>query len=205
MARKLVIPAFAAFLIAAVVFAVVLAAEQGGGAAAGGMGGGGGRGMGMGMGQGGQMTEQEMTQRGQEAMKSMNMSKGMMMRHRMMMDAVVGDYEPNGLVALKDELKLTPDQVSKLQAINQKAEDDAKAVLTADQVKQVDELKGTPNTVAGMHKEMAGKWAEGGQRAMSCPMMGGMMGRGRTGGGMGGNMGGGATGGGNAPATGAGQ
>ena len=119
--------------------------------------------------QGGRMSDQDMVKSSQEHMKQMGMSEGMQMRHKMCMSGKMGAYDPAGLMAIKDDLKLTDEQATRLQAISDKAQQDAKAVLTAEQQSKMQQVEGTPETAAGMHKEMSDKM--GGK----CPMMGGAM------------------------------
>lgn len=107
-----------------------------------------GRGM---RGTGGPMTE--------DTMKKMGMSEGEIMRHQMMSNAQFKNNEPIGLLSLKEQLKLTEEQVKKLEAIDETARKDAKAVLTKEQEAMVDKMTG-PETMTEMNKNMMAKHRE---------------------------------------------
>lgn len=121
------------------------------------------------------MSAEDMTDWCAKRMQECGMSEAICMRYKMMMDAKTGVTAPYGLIAIKDELDLTEDQVSKLQAIADKAESDARAVLTGEQQQKVDELKDTPASTMGMCKHMMPKshemMREGAEKGpMTCPM-----------------------------------
>ena len=91
------------------------------------------------------------------------MPEGTIMKYDMMYKAEWKGTEPNGLLGMKTDLKLTDEQVKKLQDINDKAMKDAKAVLTPDQVTMVEKMSG-PDTMVGMQQEMMSKGAMRGGR-----------------------------------------
>ena len=82
------------------------------------------------------------------------MSPEMKTKCQMMMQAQLTPSDPSALVALKDQLKLTEDQVKKLQAIQEQARKDAAAVLNDEQKQQVAKIPATPDTSTGMHQQM---------------------------------------------------
>jgi hypothetical protein len=106
---------------------------------------------GPGRGMGGPMNE--------ERMKAAGMTDGEIMKHKMMNNAKFNNTEPIGLLALKDDLKLTDDQVKKLEAIKEKAAKDAKEVLTADQSATIAKMSGADN-VMEMNRDMMTKMRE---------------------------------------------
>lgn len=106
------------------------------------------------------------------------MSPEMKTKCQMMMQAQLTPSDPSALVALKDQLKLTEDQVKKLQAIQEQARKDAAAVLNDEQKQQVAKIPATPDTSTGMHqqmmqmmKDMHGGQGGGQMPTMNCPMM----------------------------------
>src|SRR3972149_933617 len=64
-----------------------------------------------------------------QAMKD-KMPPEMMMRCQMIMNTTVTPNDPAAMLALKNQLGLTEDQASQLEAINKEAQDKAAAVLT---------------------------------------------------------------------------
>ena len=135
------------------------------------------------------MSHEEMMTRQHEGMRKAGMSEGMVMCHKMMYSEEVAKDDPSALLALKDDLKLTADQVTKLKAIAAKARQDSDAVLTADQKKKLEEVPSSPNTVMGLHDEMRSKMGDRGMmmggRGGESGGMGGPGGRGGEGGGTG--------------------
>jgi len=118
--------------------------------------------------------------------KMMNMPDDMMQRCRMMMQTAINPGDPVAILALKDDLKLTAEQVQKIQAIADKARQEAKGVLDEQQAKTLQAIPAKPETPMAMHQHMmqmmknmpAGQG--GGQMPMmNCPMMN-MMGGGAT-------------------------
>lgn len=111
--------------------------------------------------------------------KTMNMPDDMKLRCQMMMKTAIDPTDPAAILALNDDLKLTPDQVKKLQAIADKSRQDAKAVLDETQAKTVQAIPAKPETSMAMHQkmmEMMKKDMPDGQGAaqmpmMNCPMM----------------------------------
>ena len=111
-------------------------------------------------------------------MGKMGMSKAMMTRCRMLMRARIDTNDPAGLLAIKDELKLTKEQASKLQAIADKAREEAKALLTNEQNKKLEALPKTPCNMMEMHGKMMPMMQKmGGEKGKGSPMMCPMMGK----------------------------
>jgi hypothetical protein len=92
------------------------------------------------------MTPEEMMARYEERMKSSGASEGTLMRFRQIQLAKFSTDEPIGLLALKDQLKLTPEQVKKIEGAADAARKEAKAALTKEQVDMLDKMKDTPDT-----------------------------------------------------------
>ena len=99
-------------------------------------------------------------------MKAMGMSEGMMMRCRVMMQTHLDAYDPSALLVLKDELKLTPQQVSTLKGVAERARLDAKAALTEDQLDKVAPMlsEDAPKSMIEMHRHMMPKMHMSGGR-----------------------------------------
>ena len=91
---------------------------------------------------------------GRGMMPMMRISGPMMMRCRMMMAAQTDPNDPAAILALKDELGLTAEQVAKLDTLAQQAREGAQAVLTEEQRAKLKELAGTPKTMMEMHRQM---------------------------------------------------
>lgn len=107
-------------------------------------------------------------------MEAMKMSEPMKLRCRMMMSMEVIPHDPAALLALKDHLKLTDEQTSRLQAIVAQSRQQAEQVLTAEQKAQLQPLEKLPKTMTEMHHQMMEKMgqAKGGMKMqMMCPMM----------------------------------
>ncbi len=134
------------------------------------------------MGPGGMMRDQDppaKQPRGgmmKDGMQQMPMMQGappaMAMRCKLMMGAELDPYSPQALLALKDELKLTADQVGKLQTIADTARAGTQEVLSAEQKSALKDLKKTPASMmkmqGPMHEMMMRMMGRGG-------MMAGMM------------------------------
>jgi len=103
------------------------------------------------------------------------MSPEMRTKCQMMMQTQILPNDPAALLALRDQLKLTEDQIGKLQAISDQARKDAAAVLNDQQKQQVANIPAMPDTSVGMHQNMGRMMRrQGGQRGrmqMNCPMM----------------------------------
>ena len=102
----------------------------------------------------------------------MGMSKAMMTRCRMLMRTRIETNDPAGLLTIKDELKLTEKQVGKLQAIAEKAREEAKALLTDEQNKKLEALPKTPCNMMEMHGKMKPMMQKmSGEKGQDSPMM----------------------------------
>lgn len=107
-------------------------------------------------------------------MGMMQMSEPMKLRCRMMMNMEVTSHDPAALLGLKDQLKLTEEQTTRLQAIVAQARQQAELVLTDQQKTLLQPLEKTPKTMMEMHHQMMEKMgqAKGGMKMqMMCPMM----------------------------------
>jgi YHS domain-containing protein len=89
-----------------------------------------------------------------EMCKQMGMSECMMERCRMMMHTRMDVNAPESLLAMKDKLMLTEEQVGKLKSIAEKGQKDSEMLLTAQQKEMLQKMAGTPDTMIMMHKEM---------------------------------------------------
>lgn len=84
-------------------------------------------------------------------------NEGLKMRAKMMLRAHLVPSDPDALLALAEEIKLTPEQVKGLQALVEKARAGDELILTDAQKKQLEVLKGTPDTMMALHKEVMAK------------------------------------------------
>ena len=94
--------------------------------------------------------EDEMAQR-------MEMSGPAMLRCQIMMRLEVTPDDPAAILALKDELGLTDEQVGQLDTILAEAREKANAVLTPEQQEKLEGLDDTPSTMMEMHGRY-GRW-----------------------------------------------
>lgn len=101
-----------------------------------------------------------------------------------MMGSAIANDDPAALLNLKDQLNLTADQQSRLQAIAQKAQTDARSVLTPDQLARLKEMPATCGAMAAACGPLATQCATGSAAtcnlspktaAASCPYMQSMM------------------------------
>ncbi len=97
---------------------------------------------------------------GKEKCKGMGMSEPMMERCKMMMHTRINANAPESLIAMKKDLMLTTEQIDKLESIVKKSQEEAEAVLTAEQKEKVAKYAKTPETMMKMHEEMMGKMKE---------------------------------------------
>jgi len=102
------------------------------------------------------MTPEEMLARSEQRMKENGASDGMIMRNRQIQTAKFSIDEPIGLLALKDKLNLTPEQVKKIEGIAETARKDAKAALTKEQAAMLDQMKDTPDSAMGVSAQFRG-------------------------------------------------
>jgi hypothetical protein len=108
----------------------------------------------------------DMMARSHEAMVKLGASEGEIMRRHEIQHARFTTTDPIGLVALRDRLKLSREQVDKLEAVNDRARRDAMGVLTGDQIRLVEEMKGTPESLGGICDDLT---ARSGGRDIICP------------------------------------
>jgi len=101
-------------------------------------------------------------------MKQMGMTDGMMMRCRMMTAAQISAYDPASVLAYQTGLNLSDDQVKQIQAIADKAREQVKAVLTPDQVANLQPMAAGPQSMTQMYQHMqqmrrqrGGQWDSG--------------------------------------------
>ena len=73
-----------------------------------------------------------------------------------MMSAKMSPAAPCMLMAMKDHLNLTEEQMDKLAAIRKGCMEQAEALLTADQKAMLEKMKSMPPTMMEMHKQMHG-------------------------------------------------
>lgn len=92
-----------------------------------------------------------------EMMKCCGMSPAMVERCTMMTNTQIMATDPAAMMAMKDTLMLTPEQMTKLDAIAKKAREDAAMVLTAQQSDMVKGMAATPATMMEMHTMMLQK------------------------------------------------
>jgi hypothetical protein len=86
--------------------------------------------------------------------KGMDMPPAMKRRCQMMMNAEMSTDDAACLLAFKQELKLTPEQVQKLEQIVKESRQEAPAILTPEQQKTLAEVAGQPASMNAMHAKM---------------------------------------------------
>jgi hypothetical protein len=93
-------------------------------------------------------------------MQQMGMSKGMMDRCRMMMRAQLDPADPAAILAMKDELGLSEEQIRKLQQMAEATRSQAKGVLTEEQKKKLQQMPKEPRCPMDMHEMMMKRMAD---------------------------------------------
>jgi hypothetical protein len=106
-----------------------------------------------------------------EMMKKMGMSDAMIARCQIMGAAQVSAYDPAAVLALRDELKLTDDQVKDLEAIAATTQKQVKSKLTAEQLASVEPIAATPSSMVQMCQSMHSMTGKNMMGMMMCPMM----------------------------------
>ena len=86
--------------------------------------------------------------------KGMDMPPAMKRRCQMMMNAKMSKDDAACLLAFKQELKLTPEQVQKMKQIVKESRQEAAAILTPEQQKTLAEVDGQPASMNAMHAKM---------------------------------------------------
>jgi hypothetical protein len=104
---------------------------------------------------------------------SMQMPPGMKMRCQMMMNMRVRPNDPAAVLALRDQLDLTDQQVIQLHQLIAQAREKTEGLLTAEQKKKLEPLADLPETGREMHERMMQHMQKMGkdERQMKCPMM----------------------------------
>jgi Spy/CpxP family protein refolding chaperone len=108
----------------------------------------------------------EMMRRSHEAMKKFGVPEGEIMRHDEIAYSRFTSTDPIGLIALQGELKLSAEQIAKIEAVNDKARREAMGVLSGEQIQIVERMKGTPESLSGICEDMS---ARSGGREVVCP------------------------------------
>jgi len=101
-----------------------------------------------------------------EQMKCMGMPQEMVDRCAMMMNVPVSMGDPRTILSKTDDLKLSAEQTDKINAIIEKACQDAMTVLDAQQQQTVKAMDPKPVSMADLHATMMERMKEKG-----CPMM----------------------------------
>lgn len=89
-----------------------------------------------------------------DMMRMCGMTPEMVEQGRLLMHAELNRDDPAALLGLKDRLNLTAAQVKQLNAIQDRARNDARAILNAKQQGQLATLPATPGSMASMHRQM---------------------------------------------------
>ncbi len=105
-----------------------------------------------------------------EKLKELGMDPEMILRCKMLMNADVGRSNPSSLLVVRDDLKLSKEQVQKLKDLVEATRTKARAILTEEQLKKVDALPVQPFSGMTMHLKMAGLM-KAKDVAMHCPML----------------------------------
>ena len=90
----------------------------------------------------------------QTMMQRWGLTPQMLQRGHMMMNATLTRNDPAAILGLQKQLALTDDQVAKLQALRTKSDAEARALLTADQRTQLQNLPAGPESMAQMYGQM---------------------------------------------------
>jgi hypothetical protein len=106
-----------------------------------------------------------------EMMKKMGMSDAMITRCQIMGSAQISAYDPAAVLAIRDELKLTDEQVRELETIAATTQEQVKAKLTAEQLASVQPIAATPSSMMQMCQSMHSMTGEKMTGMMMCPMM----------------------------------
>ena len=89
------------------------------------------------------------------------MDESMAARCGMMMRARLSPMDPAAVLALKDKLKLTDEQVGKLEQLIRSTRRAVEGLLTEEQRQKASELPETPRTMMEMHQHMMRKMSGG--------------------------------------------
>jgi hypothetical protein len=106
-----------------------------------------------------------------EMMKKMGMSDAMITRCQIMGSAQISAYDPAAVLAIRDELKLTDEQVKELETIAATTQEQVKTKLTAEQLASLQPIAATPNSMMQMRQSMHSMTGEKMTGMMMCPMM----------------------------------
>jgi hypothetical protein len=109
----------------------------------------------------------------QQMMKGMR-DNPMMLQSRNMMHMLIYPDSPGSIVALKDRLRLSKEQIKKLGAVEEKANAEGKRILNAEQIKELEALTKdwNPQSMMQLMQTMLPQMQKsmGGQMP-PCPMM----------------------------------
>ena len=100
-----------------------------------------------------------------EMVKCAGMSPAMVDRCTMVTHTEIMPTDPAAMIAMKDKIMLTPEQMGKLDAIVKKAREEAAMVLTAEQSDMVKGMATSPATMMDMRAMMMQKMKEKGMMA----------------------------------------
>ncbi len=95
----------------------------------------------------------------------------MMTRCQLMGNAQISAYDPAAVLAMSQELKLTPEQIKDLEAIVASSQEQVKAKLTAEQLAALQPIASTPNTMAGFCQSMHTLTGKDMKGMMMCSMV----------------------------------
>lgn len=95
-----------------------------------------------------------------DMMHGMGMTDPMMRHSAMMMHAPTSPSDPSSMLALKEDLDLSADQVSQLEGIAKQAQEQALGVLTDEQRSSLETLPPAASTMQGMWQNMDRKMQE---------------------------------------------
>ncbi len=95
-----------------------------------------------------------------DMMKRMGVADDKIAQWKSVMGVQIQPDSPEGLVGLKEQLKLTDDQVKQLQTIEKDAQQKATGVLTAEQKTKLDEVKFKPGSVMELSTMMTREMRE---------------------------------------------
>jgi len=114
------------------------------------------------------------------AQGSIGADQPMMMRYRGMMQSQIDPFDPQFVLALKQDLNLTDAQVQRLQSFIDSQRDSVKKVLSSEQTQKLSQLEQTPDSMVQMQREMMEQLCKG--AGASGGSSGGQSGNGQIGG-----------------------
>ncbi|MCB2141358.1 hypothetical protein KQH29_00280 [bacterium] len=118
----------------------------------------------------------------QSMMEKMGMSPEMIRRHQILMKSEIAKTDPQALLSMSEDLKLTESQIDQLETIVQDARERSESVLNSEQQSELNRIPESPENMQRMMMQMHEKMQRmhgdqgEGMSMMMCPMMQSMSG-----------------------------